>query len=313
MTALTGSERVVSICEQAASALQAVLAKALDKQNQFSHCREVTQLLACKWEPLEPLQDFAPVWPPSAYGLQSVTVFQHAPPAVQRAVLHALGRSRLLEAYGIENAGMSFAAKMSLLAESVEEQMLYSFFAAEEAVHFQLIQSLLGPLPAPYSDPFIAFLRALIQTAERRPLQLIIQVVLEGWGLDHYASLMKTCQLECLKAPLQRILSDEAGHHGSGLALFCESEVTASEQAYILEMMGVFLDMVRVGPVGLLQTLEAELGGLTPSQREEVLQEMKASAETRRKLELLRGLLQKAGAYRTLAALEARQGFALLG
>ncbi|PIQ24725.1 hypothetical protein COW36_23400 [bacterium (Candidatus Blackallbacteria) CG17_big_fil_post_rev_8_21_14_2_50_48_46] len=285
-----------------------ILQQALNKE-QFTSCREVGQILGRKLENFEPLVDFAQVWDFQAYGLAPVRQLQAASEAQQQGLLQALARGRFLEAYGIENAGMSFAAKMSLLAESLEEQKLYSLFASEEAIHFDFIQAVLGPLPAPPQDPFIQFLRELIRSAERRPLLLIIQVVLEGWGLDHYAQMMKTCRVERLKAPLQRILMDEAGHHGSGLALFEEADLTPSEWAYTLEMMGVFLDMVRIGPVSLMQQFETSLEGLTAAQRETVLLEMGARADTQRKLNLLRGLLQKADAHRVLAALEAKQGF----
>lgn len=289
--------------------LETVLIHALNKQSQYSV--EISQLLAHKLEPLTMVQDFSSIWPPSAYHLQSVTVFQQASEDIQKRVLHALGRNRLLEAYGIENAGMSFAAKMSLLAESLEEQMLYSCFAAEEALHFQWIRSVLGPLPQPYRNVFIDFLHQLIQTGTRRPLQLMIQILLEGWGLDHYTRLMKTCQLDPLTTYFQKILQDEASHHGSGLALFSEVELASCEERYILDVMFIFLNMIRIGPVGLLNTLEVEFGGFTELQRTRILEEMQAKIEIQRQLSLMRKLLQKAGAVRILASLDARQGFSL--
>jgi hypothetical protein len=287
------------------------LEQALTK-TQNSSSRGVEQILNRKLEKNEIVSDFSGFWNLSAHRLANVQQVIQASSETQHQILHDLARDRFLEAYGIEKAGMSFAAKMSLLSESLNEQKLYSLFAAEEALHFNFIQSVLGEQTPHSGDPFIQFLHAVIISAERRPLLFIIQVVLEGWGLDHYAGMLKTCQNEPLKAPLQRILLDEAGHHGCGLSLFDESQLSEAELAYTLEMMGNFLDMVRIGPVGLLQNLDHNLGGLTTTQKQTILTEMGAIEDTQRKLTLLKALMQKAQAHRILAALEARESFALL-
>lgn len=289
----------------------ATIQNALSK-SQVTSQREIEQILTRKLSQTDPALDFAGLWDFNAHRLGAVRQVQAAAPEIRNGILAELAQGRFREAYGIEKAGMSFAAKMSLLSQSLNEQKLYSLFASEEAAHFHFIQAVLGDPPDLSQDPFIQFLNELIISAERRPLLFIIQVVLEGWGLDHYAGMLKTCQSDALKAPLQRILSDEAAHHGSGLSLFAESELSPSEFKYTLEMMQAFLDMVRIGPVGLLQTLDRHLGGLTDSQKQAVLTEMDAVEDTSRKINLLKGLMQKAQAKRILEELEAKEAFALL-
>ena len=230
----------------------------------------------------------------------------------QETQLHTqLARARFLEAYHIEHAGMCFAAKMSLMAQSLHEQKLFSLFAAEEATHFHFIEAVIGT-PQLEKDPFIELLQEIIGSAERRPLIFIIQVILEGWGLDHYGLMKKTCQDTGLQAYLQRILQDEAAHHGSGLSLFNEADLTPSEFAYIQEMLVHFLNMVRIGPISILQSIEDTVGEQTQPQKSNILEEMQAHQDTQRKLNLLRELMHKAQAHKTLDALESKEAFKLL-
>ncbi len=289
----------------------ATLENSLSKTHVPSN-REVEQILTRKLSHIAPEPNFAGLWDLNDHRLGHVSQVLSASQDTRQAILTDLAQGRFREAYGIEKAGMSFAAKMSLLAQSLNEQKLYSLFASEEAAHFHFIQAVLGDPPDLSKDPFIQFLNELIISAERRPLLFIIQVVLEGWGLDHYAGMLKSCKQASFKGPLQQILSDEAAHHGSGLSLFQEDELSQSELKYTLEMISAFLDMVRIGPVGLMQTLDSHLGGLTTAQKQAVLTEMDAVEDTTRKLNLLKGLMQKAQAKRILAELEAKSAFALL-
>lgn len=279
--------------------MKRIVNQALTRER-YQSAAGVERILDKKLDSTPASADFAAIWDLPAYGLERVKGLIEADSEAQSRVRHALARGRLLEAWAIEKAGMSYAAKMSLLAESINEQKLYSLFGAEEARHFHLIdQTLGGQIPAELtaSDPFIALLNEIIATAARRPLIFVIQVVLEGWGIEHYAAMGKACRDDALKAVLREILSDEAAHHGSGLALFNEADLSRAERDYILEVMQVFLGMVRIGPVGVLGALETELGPWAPGQRARVLTEMDAEADTARKLALLEGFLVKAGAH----------------
>lgn len=255
------------------------------------------------------LTDCSTLWSLTDLGLGEVRQVTEAPAENRVHLRHLLGQGRLREAWSIEKAGMSFAAKMSLLSESLNEQKLYSLFAAEEARHFHCIDETLGDQRPQHTDPFIDLLNEIIVSAGRRPLIFIIQVVLEGWGIDHYATMSKTCREPGLQKILRDILSDEAAHHGSGLALFKESELSKQEEDYIFDMMAAFLGMVRIGPVGVLGAIEAEFGGWAPGQRESVLTEMNAMADTQRKLGLIEGFLVKARAPKLLERLKAAEAF----
>jgi hypothetical protein len=112
--------------------------------------------------------------------------------AVRGRVLAHCGDALLQEALHIETMGVAFAARMALLATTVEERMLYGFFAAEEATHLAGVSRFASRCPA--EGPFLAMLDELIAEGDRATLVLVVQVVLEGWGLDHYRGLARACR-----------------------------------------------------------------------------------------------------------------------
>ena len=83
-------------------------------------------------------------WKAEFFGLDQVTAFTTAAPATQRAVVTGCSRAILEEAYFIEKAGVGFAAKMTLLAQDMDERNLYALFAGEEAAHPAAVHTLLG-------------------------------------------------------------------------------------------------------------------------------------------------------------------------
>src|SRR6476469_106616 len=90
-----------------------------------------------------------PYWDATHFGLERVTIFQDASEAEQQAIAQIASQGLLIEAYFVEKAGMGYMAKMLLLAETLEERMLYSLFAAEEATHLAQIRKFFDSPPSP--------------------------------------------------------------------------------------------------------------------------------------------------------------------
>lgn len=296
-----------------AKTFETVMDTALNKaEHQSTH--EVERILQCRLsssptKALSPSLPFSQLWSLAALEVAQVSCLKEASTEIQDQVAHDLAYARFTEAYAIEKAGMSFAAKMSLLAPTLNEQKLYSLFAAEEARHFHFIDSSLQhPKDLPM-NPFIDLLHSLILTGERSCLLLLIQVVLEGWGVEHYAKMANTCQHEETRIALQGILADEAAHHGSGLSLFDINALHASEIEYLEEKLYAFLQLVAIGPVGIMGILEKHLGPFSAEQNDQIRNEINAVNETQRKLNLLKGLLCKAGAQQLAERLESRNAF----
>ena len=132
-------------------------------------------------------------WPAGHFNLDQVTIFRGASEEEKVMILEACGRDILEEAYAIEKCGMYFASKMSLLADSTQERMLYSLFASDEAVHFNWISNYVSAdrVQQATRNPFIKLLDSVLQNEDKLALTYIVQVILEGWGISHYHALSR--------------------------------------------------------------------------------------------------------------------------
>lgn len=258
-------------------------------------------------------------WPAAHFGLDRVAVFRDASREAQARILAGCSRDLLAESYFIEKSGMYFAARMSLVAESAQERMLYSLFAADEAVHFSWItryaarESVAGYL----DNAFIRLLDEILQSADKPALTCIVQVVLEGWGISHYHALLRDCLDADLRAVFEKIIKDEARHHASGVILFNTQQPTANQLTAIIDMLRRLLLMVQIGPQAVVAQIECVKGHLSRARRERVFAELDCERETAKKLETIKSLirstafadvilsaLEREGAFRPYSAIE---------
>jgi hypothetical protein len=244
---------------------------------------------------LEP--NYCPIlpWDAAYFGLDRVTYFQQASIDQQRQILQVTNRQLLEEAYFVEKAGMGYMAKMVLMAESIEERMLYSLFSADEAFHLSQIRGFLAKEPENTTDPFFQLLAGLAESDDRAVLMFVIQVVLEGWGLSHYRSLAQDCQIPALAVLFTGFLQEESKHHATGVTLFQSVKCTVTQQAAMLEVLAKFLQMVQVGPQGVVGAIGQVLGGLSVDQRVKVFDELDTQTHSGKRLTLLQKLMQTGG------------------
>ncbi|MEO0605513.1 MAG: ferritin-like domain-containing protein [Myxococcota bacterium] len=254
------------------------------------------------------------VWAPGFFALDAVPAYRDASEATRRAILGDCARGTLLEAYFIEKAGVSYAAKMILLAPTAEERSLYAMFAAEEAAHLDAMRAALGPSAEDadwQSDPFLGWLRSIVERADRPTSQLVVQLVLEGWGLRHYASMRDACHDEALRGVFDRIVADEAAHHGSAVQLLRCATLDAATVDHAVDLLADLLAMVKAGPAMVVSALERGLGGFTTHQREQTSEHLQSDRHVAHRLQILRRCLEKVPAARPVVAkLVERGGFA---
>jgi len=233
-----------------------------------------------------------PYWNEEFFRLSSIPAYRALSPDEKERVVKLCSIDLLQEATLVEQSATSFTSKMTLLSRTTEERMLYSLFAAEEVAHYAAIRSYLEenertPLPS----PFIKLLNTALEEGDKCSLTFVIQVVLEGWGLTHFSHLAESCHADDLRQTLRWFVKHEARHHGSGLILFNEHPPSASQVTYIVEVMAEFLQMIRIGPVGVLSQLSAVRGDLTRTDIVEASELMEARAMTQGKLNKLRSLM----------------------
>jgi hypothetical protein len=242
------------------------------------------------------------LWPAAWWGLDRSATFNRLPQDMQRAALSLLGRGLLNEAYFIEKSGLAYTAKMVLLAPDTDVAQLYALIGADEATHLAWIEPFV-----PVEDktrplgPFLSFLSSLIEQCAPRVLVYLVQVILEGWGIDHYRRLADGCLDPALAGIFRRILKDEALHHRSGIL---QHDAGLSGEG-LEEALRTYAEMVRVGAQGALGTIDAAAGGLAAEDLRDLMTALGHEAETTRKLALLKSLMLQPGMEMVVAALEA--------
>jgi len=234
-------------------------------------------------------------WGADCFGLAYSPVFKASSLLEQAQILHLASQSLLGESYAIEKAGVGYMAKMTLLAETTEERMLYSLFGADETTHLaQLSPFVMEMEKLDETDPFLRLLESLLETADRSALMFVIQVVLEGWGLSHYRMLSQTCQHPALSELFKSFLQAEARHHGAGILLFDRAALSEKSRVLIVETLAAFLQMVRVGPQRVVEAIAQIKGGFSRDQRIHMFTELDTETQSGMRLELLRSLINSA-------------------
>ncbi len=202
-----------------------------------------------------------------------------------------MSKAIIKEAIRIEHAGIACANKMALLSETQEERQYYTTVANEELIHLYLMQ--------PYFDfkvdveppEFAQLISHIVENEPKRDAIVLIQVLLEGWGIQHYKGLQDGTDNKEIKDVFSKIIFDEVRHHGGGVILSQNSGFHLS--ADLVKNVQSIIDSVRIGPfqVGLLLT---ELNKLSSTEGiVEMLTSILAHSTTDAKLKLIHQNLEK--------------------
>lgn len=234
-------------------------------------------------------------WDAAFYGLDRVPGFSGADPAIRRQVLDGCGEHLLWESYYIEQCGIAFCARMVLLAEDVPTRKLYSLIGADEATHEHWLAGWLQHSASRPPDPFNLFVAALVESGEPQPLSYVLQVVLEGFGIQHYRSLAQGCREPALTTTLRTMMSDEGTHHAGGVAAFDAGRLDRNGRTFALEATSRLLELIRIGPQAVVAVLARAAGGLDGIRVERLFHELDCEAGSAAKLAALRKLIAQPG------------------
>jgi rubrerythrin len=232
------------------------------------------------------------LWTADWWGFQRCEMFAKLNENSRYEALAACNRTIMNEAYFIEKSGLAYCAKMILLAETTDVAQLYAHIAADEATHLAWIEPFVSANGKTNPDgQFLLFLSGMIEDYRPEILVYLVQIILEGWGLDHYKRLMKNCQDPALTEVFRRILKDEALHHHSGTILYKAIQFSDHERAILADAMKFYADLVRVGPLAAIAALDKVSGGMNLEDVVEVMAALDHPGESKRKLELLKNLM----------------------
>ncbi len=233
-------------------------------------------------------------WNEEFHQVENTSLFAALTLAKKSDFLTKMSSHILQEACAIEKAGLTYSARMNLMSKSLEEKILYSLIGAEEALHLKSLEPFLPSTLRGQNPAFADLILQWIENLERTSLLVMIQILLEGWGLSYYGSLAHQVQDPRLKSVFLQILLDESRHHATGVILYRKEKVPISERADLENQIMILFDCVQNGP----QQAAIELS-LASGQKsidfEKVFFEMKAFENTHSKLEKLKQLLEKCG------------------
>jgi rubrerythrin len=256
--------------------------------------------------PLENLLDAA------FFNLDRCFAYHQADEEIQARIRATCTATLLEEAVAIERMGLAFAAKMLLVASTQEERIFYAQMAAEEALHLQWIEAWLPAPNAPIQQPFLTSLAHWIEEGASTSLLLLVQVVLEGWGLAHYRQVMAHCLNEKMISQFRVILGDEARHHCAGEILLEGRSFQPMEQDFTLECLRQLIGQIRLGPLRVMAVVEENLGPFDAPARLELWRELGGPRQVELRLNLLRELLAR-GPKTLFTLLEAEGSFLPIG
>ncbi len=260
---------------------------------------------------LHPLPETHTLWDAAWWGLQTSKRFQQWNIETQNAILGACNRTLLNEAYFIEKSGLAYAAKMVLLSEATDTAQLYALIGADEARHLSWIEPYIkNEDKTQPNSQFLGFLSQLIEEAPPSVLVYLVQVLLEGWGLDHYNRLAAGCQHPPLTQIFTTILKDEALHHKSGGILLKPAEWQTRDWSQVREALKLYTKLVQIGPLSAITEIDRIIGPLATRDLENLLLALGHPEASHRKLMLLKRLMRQPGLESLVDELEAAGCFA---
>lgn len=176
-------------------------------------------------------------WSGERYQFHRSKIVSSIPPEIINNVLAKMTQLNLSLSYWIEKSGYNYGAKMVLLSDRLEEKQIYNAFAFEESIHFHEFKNMMDftPTKETHWHPMLNVLGDVIEDGEKSTLIYVIQVLLEGFGIGHYYNLQQDCLFTPMKEVFDRILKDEARHHGLGVVLAKESTYSMLEKDQIFE------------------------------------------------------------------------------
>lgn len=248
-------------------------------------------------------------WGANYFGLDKVKIFQDATGEEQAAILQLCSWELLEDVYLIEKAGVNYMAKMVLLSESTEEQMLYALFSADEVTHQAQVRPFLPIQPSELQHPLFKFLMNVVASNDKAVILFVLLVVLEGWSLSHYRSLAIECREPELSLILQGFLRDESGHHGTGVIMFHRMLLSESSQNAIIDTMAEFLQIVQTSQQRIVTAIERVMGDLSRLEKIQVFEELDTQPQNATRLKFMRSLMRNPNSCGIIQQLEARGAF----
>lgn len=245
------------------------------------------------------------LWDARFHGFHASALWNEMNDEKKYVALHGLQSEILTETYFIEGAGMTYSAQMLLLAETADERQYFATMGAEEASHYHMLSPFFPEdVRSRRPNAFTALIGDVVSCGERQTSLLVLQILLEGWGLEYYQALAEHALVPEISNIFCEILRDESRHHSGGVLLHRRGERTLSP--FCEHALVALLEMVRSGPVMAAAAVMKSAGTSERTDARRLLDEMGAIQQTGEKLRRLKSLLGKSALEGDLDSLSAR-------
>lgn len=245
------------------------------------------------------------MWSEERYNLQFSSLYRSLSSGLQQEILEDLTKANLTLAYYIEKVGIYFGGRMASHAQSDEEREYYSLFSSEEVIHMRSIENYIGFKKDPiyHYHPLMGAIQKTLDFNDCDSMIFIIQVLLEGFGISHYSNLREFCLEPRLKEVFQKIIWDEARHHGSGLAMTANKKLLASSSDFIFDVSKDLIQSLKRS-CWIIRAFEHVGVPLSEEAKETLLAEIKFSNTTEHRMHKLEEIFRKGKQARILERLK---------
>lgn len=237
-----------------------------------------------------------PAWPAVYYGLDKSQLFQQLDDVAQFQILKTCAQDLLNESYFIEKMGLEYCAKLTLLSPCSQSKQIFSLIGADEATHLQWITPFVPEsMRHTPTSPLLSLIRDVVTLNNENLLYYLVQIILEGWGLEHYKQLSQYCLNPTIQKIFADILQDEALHHQSGKTLFDSKKLSKQDKFIVQDHLKAYCDLIRIGPQSVVNAVSLELGGLNEKQRAILFDELQTEQQSKAKLNYIFSLMMQPG------------------
>jgi hypothetical protein len=133
-------------------------------------------------------------------------------------------------------------------------------------------------------NPFLQVIANIVKEGDQRTLVFLIQILLEGFGIIHYSSLAQNSNDENLKNAFNKILADEANHHGSGQIIFKNILLEEKSKIDIMNFSQQMLGLFKFWAHPILGAFHQSLGDLSRDEATKILEDIKFTEQSLHKM-----------------------------
>ena len=209
-----------------------------------------------------PVQSTESLINPDFWQLNQTQLFNQLDNKFKNILMNILSTYTMTYIYFIEKSGLNLCSKMILLSKTKEEKLFYALMGADESKHLIGISRFLSTneIDQRYKGHQIFKLFSdVIQIGSPAVIVLIMQVFLEGFGIQHYGEILKNTHNENFQSYLKSVLADEAYHFGGGKIVYQTKVMTKEDIKFSVKILHDILNIFKLGEVEVILNVLKEL------------------------------------------------------